>query len=117
MSCTSKSENRFTGLLRSASTVEFPVVKLGVWHNAQPTWLNTALPLLIDVAPPGEVVEGVGAARKRMKNANFSIALIASSGAAPSVLVTSFGTVANWQDAVSSRSVWNSSLVMPISTL
>ena len=32
-------------------------------------------------------------------------------------LIASFGTGANWQDGVSSRSVWNISLVMPISTL
>ena len=31
--------------------------------------------------------------------------------------VMSLGTVANWQFGVSSRSIWNSSLVMPISTL
>ena len=33
------------------------------------------------------------------------------------VSVTSLGTVANWQLGFSSRSGWNSSLVMPISTL
>ena len=71
----------------------------------------------MESAPPGVSGEGVGGARKRWKKANFSIALIASRGVAPSVLVTSLGTVANWQVGVSSRSVWNSSLVMPISTL
>ena len=30
---------------------------------------------------------------------------------------TSLGTIANWQLGVSSRSLWKSSLVMPISTL
>ena len=52
-----------------------------------------------------------------MNMANFSMALIASSGVAPSVLVTSLGVGANWHATVSSRSVWNSSFVMPISTL
>src|SRR6266852_2267282 len=52
-----------------------------------------------------------------MKNANLSMALITSVAVVASVLVTLFGTVANWQFAFSSRSVWNSSFVMPISTL
>ena len=34
----------------------------------------------MDSAPPGLSGEGVGAARKRAKKANFSIALIASRG-------------------------------------
>src|SRR6266702_2188722 len=79
--------------------------------------LNRLLPFAIDVAPPGVSGEGVGAARKRMKNANFSISLIASRGFKASVWVKSLGVVANWQVGVSSRSVWNSSLVMPCSTL
>src|SRR5258708_3718866 len=94
-----------------------PVVQEGVWHSAQPTSTNFCLPFAMDVAPPGESGEGCGASRKRMKNANFSIALITSVGVVASVLVTSFGTAANWQAGFSSRSVWNSSLVMPISTL
>jgi hypothetical protein len=53
------------------------------------------------------VVDGVGGAGKRMKNANFSTALTVSVGNAPWTLVTSFGNDANWQRAFSSRSTWN----------
>ena len=56
--------------------------------------------------------DGVGGARKRWKLAKFSMALIWRT-----LAVTSLGTVANWQFGVSSRSIWNSSLVIPISTL
>ena len=46
-----------------------------------------------------------------MKIANFSIVAASRRVASTaSVLVTSLGTVANWQAGVSSRSVWNSSL-------
>src|SRR5216684_7313826 len=71
----------------------------------------------METAPPGVSGEGVGAARKRWKKANFSIALSAGSGVVASTLVTLLGTRVNWHVAVSSRSVWNSSLVIPISTL
>src|SRR2546428_9153903 len=79
---------------------------------------NTALPpLAMEAAPPGVSGEGFGAARKRWKKANLSIALIACSGVAASTLVTLLGTGVNWHDAVSSRSARYSSLVIPISTL
>ena len=52
-----------------------------------------------------------------MNAANFSMPFSASSGVWASVLVKSFGVGAYWQAGVSSRSLWNSSLVMPISTL
>ena len=52
-----------------------------------------------------------------MKNANFSMALSASGPVVPSELVRLLGTGVNWHWGVSSRSVWNSSLVIPISTL
>ena len=52
-----------------------------------------------------------------MKNANFSMALMVSMPVAPSTTVTSLGSCGNWQAGVSSRSIWNISLVMPISTL
>src|SRR5216684_7122443 len=71
----------------------------------------------MEVAPPGVSGEGVGAARKRWKKANFSIALSACSGVVASTLVRLLGPRVNWHDAVSLRSVWNSSLVIPISTL
>src|SRR5262249_38600413 len=117
MSWISRSENRGTGCWLSAVTVVFDVVNEGVWHSAQPVLVNSSLPFAIEAAPPGVSVEGTGASRKRMKNENLSIALTPSGTVAASVLVTSFGIVANWQAGFSSRSVWNSSLVMPISTL
>ncbi len=52
-----------------------------------------------------------------MKNANFSMALSPSGRVVPSVAVTLLGVVTSWQVGASSRSVWNSSLVIPISTL
>src|SRR5215471_535039 len=117
MKCTSRSEYRFTGLLESAVIVDVPVVNEGVWHSAQPILLNTCLPFAIDVAPPGVVVEGVGGARRRMNSANFSMSVVASSAVVASMFVLSFGVVANWQFWVSSRSVWKTSFVIPISTL
>src|SRR6185503_15982178 len=117
MSCTRRSENRFTGFSLSAATVDLLVVNDGVWHSAQPTSANFCLPFAIEVALPGVFGEGCGASRKRMKFANLSTPPSTSTGVAASKLVTSFGTVANWHWGASSRSVWNSSLVMPISTL
>src|SRR3982074_74177 len=98
-------------------TLECSVWSVGVWHSAQPTLTNRLPPLAIDVVPPGVSEEGVGAARKRWKKANLSIALLASSGVVASALVMLLGTPVNWHDAASLRSVWNSSLVIPISTL
>src|SRR5438874_9947881 len=79
--------------------------------------LNKLLPFAMDAAPPGVSGEGVGGARKRMKKPNFSMSLIASRAAGAVVSVMLFGSVANRQLGVSSRSVWNSSLVVPCSTL
>src|SRR5712664_2706764 len=99
------SEKRLTGWFLSAATVVLPVLSVGVWQSAHPVLLNKLLPFAMDGAPPGVSGEGVGAARKRMKNANFSISLIASRGFMASVWVKSLGVVANWQVGVSSRSV------------
>src|SRR5437899_5582140 len=74
-------------------------------------------PRAIDSTPPGASSEGAGGARKRAKKANFSIALIPSTSVLATLLVVSLGASENWQLGVSSRSVWNSSLVIPISTL
>ena len=52
-----------------------------------------------------------------MKNVNFWIELIASIGDGASGSVMLFGCRAELQLASSSRSVWNRSLVIPISTL
>ena len=74
-------------------------------------------PSVIEALPPGTFGFWVGGAAKRMKNENFSMALMVSVPVTPSVAVTSFGSVANWHDCASSRSTGNASLVMPISTL
>ena len=44
-------------------------------------------------------------------------AFITTMGVFAAVSVTSLGAAANWQLEVSSRSVWKSSFVIPISTL
>src|SRR5262245_21041431 len=77
---------------------------------------KTFLPFAIEAEPPGLVVDGVGGARKRMKNENFSMELIASSGEPASGSVMLFGWVAGVVQ-FSSRSVWKRSFEMPISTL
>jgi hypothetical protein len=77
--------------LRRAATAELPVVKLGVWQKAHPAELNTFLPLAIDGAPPGVSGDGAGGASRRMKNANFSMALKASIVVAASGCVTLLG--------------------------
>src|SRR5947208_13922987 len=110
---TRRSEDSFTSWLARAATVEFPVWSVGVWQTAQPTLWKSWNPWAIELAPPGTVADGVGGARKRMKKANFSMPLMVSTPVGALVAVTSFGTVVNWQLAVSSRSVWNSSLVIP----
>jgi hypothetical protein len=95
------------------------VVSVGVWQKAQPTLLNRSRPRVIDAEPPGVVVEGVGGARKRMKNANRSTSEKASTVGemVGSVFVTLFGALAKMQLPLYSRSSGNISLVMPISTL
>ena len=52
----------------------------GVWQLLHPTMAKTFLPFAIDATPPGLSRDGVGGARKRMKNENFSMELIASIG-------------------------------------
>ena len=43
MSCTSRSENRFTGCMLSAATVDLLVVNEGVWHSAHPVLVKRLL--------------------------------------------------------------------------
>src|SRR5947209_19152058 len=94
-----------------------PVRIDGVWQSAHPTRENMSLPRAMDDAPPGVSDDGRGGARKRMKNANFSIPPMALTGSGEAVSLTSFGWVANWHASDSSRSVGKSSLLIPISTL
>jgi hypothetical protein len=74
----------------------------------------------MDEAPPGVSVDGVGGAARRMKSANFSIdempcTTVSAVSDRPSV--TLLGVSTDWQASVSSISVCDSSLVMPISTV
>ena len=62
-------------LLRLEVSADAEVVSEGVWQTAQPMALNSDRPLLMDVEPPGVVVEGVGGARKRMKFAKATTSL------------------------------------------
>src|SRR5262249_3461419 len=117
MACSRRSEKRLASLPRSAATVDAPVFSVGVWQRAQPIVTNWLRPRPIDAAPPGGSVDGVGGARNRWKNANFSIALSPPGVLVAWVSVTSLGVVANWQLGLRSRSDWNNSFVMPISTL
>src|ERR1700760_1917199 len=110
----------------------------GVWHTEQPIDLNSAAPCVIDVAPPGTVVEGTGGARRRMNCANASTSLridafaanvlvavelaeklVLSSGyPAPARLRQLAGNPVPWTSSPGrGRSCMNSSLLMPISTL
>src|SRR6476469_5411287 len=54
---------------------ELNVLRLLVWQVPQPTALKTALPLLIDVEPPGVVGFCAGGARRRMNIANATVSL------------------------------------------
>src|SRR5947208_12225803 len=69
--------NRFAvALLRLEVKFERNVVSDGVWQTLQPMELKRARPLLIDVAPPGVVVDATGCARKRMNMAKATVSLI-----------------------------------------
>src|SRR5262245_42092843 len=74
-------------------------------------------PLLIEAAPPGVSGDGVGGARNRWKKANFSIAFRPAGVVVTSVSWASLGTATYWHFEYCSRSCWNNSFVIPISTL
>src|SRR5215813_4588345 len=112
IACSATSENRFASLLLSAPTVLVPVESCGVWQSAQPMLENLLRPFAREESLPGPLVDGVGAARNRWKLANLTIA-----GSSVVLAVTSLGLAANWQLPFSSRSCWNASLLIPISTL
>src|SRR5216117_2226843 len=93
-------------LNRLAVTLFKPGVKLervvasdGVWQTLQPMALNRARPLLIDVEPPGVVVDGVGGASSRMNMAKATVSLMLSVGAAAPTSVMSSGVALNLQTA------------------
>ena len=62
-------------MLRLDVNEEVPVVRLVVWQIAQPMEMKRLRPLVIEVAPPGTVVEGVGGAKRRMNIANCARSL------------------------------------------
>ena len=62
-----------------------------MWHMAQPIALKFWLPLAMDCAPPGLVLEGVGGARRRMNIANCTTSLGTSAYCAGFVTVASSG--------------------------
>ncbi len=101
------------------------VVSAGEWQTLQPMALKRLFPLLIDVAPPGVVVEGTGGASRRMNMANDTVSLSVPT-ADVLKLVWSSGVAFNlhcdgrpvvWSSRGSGRSCVNSSLLTPISTL
>src|SRR5882724_7876817 len=69
MSCNSRSENSRASCVLLVK-VAGEVVNAGVWQSAQPTERNRSDPRWIDVAPPGDDVDGVGGASMRIKAAN-----------------------------------------------
>ncbi len=91
---------------------------VGVWHSAQPTSANILRPLAIESPlAPVTAFDGLGGARKRMNSVKRSIELIASFGFVASSSTSLLGVLPYMQPSVSSRSVGNAPLVMPISTL
>ncbi len=63
----------------------------GLWQVAQPIELNNARPLLMEVAPPGVVADGVGWSRKFMKTLNSPTSLVTVEALVPSEWVMSSG--------------------------
>jgi hypothetical protein len=71
------SENALTGAPPNEA-VKFDACVLptvGAWQVAHPMALNNERPLLMEVVPPGVLVDGVGAASKRMNIANITVSL------------------------------------------
>src|SRR5205823_12991159 len=91
----------YTTLFRSnklAVALPNPGVKLegwvasdGVWQVAQPIALKSLRPLAIEVAPPGEVVEGVGWSRNCMNATNSPTSLVTVEALVPPEWVMSSG--------------------------
>src|SRR5712692_5933976 len=104
---------------------DLPVVRLAVWHRTQPILLNRAAPFISDAV----AVVGAGGSDSRMKAAKFTVSAVISD-AVPSVvpklalavlgfrmLVSSSGVPLNTQPETAARSLGNSSLATPCSTL
>src|SRR5206468_793576 len=67
--CSAMSENGLYVTLLSAAVGEPAAVSDGVWHEAQPTALKTARPLVVD----GVAAAGAGGASRRMNAANSTV--------------------------------------------
>src|SRR5262245_44170509 len=102
---------------------DVPVCSVGVWHKAHPMALNMCLPLAIDDLPPGVSAEGVGGASNRMNMEKPMASPAASTVLVACTLEVSSGVGFSLQLSGSfassglGRSLGNSSLVTPISTL
>src|SRR5882672_6845150 len=118
--------NRFAVALLNPGVIDDAlVVSEPVWQAAQPIALNTARPVLMEAAPPGTVVDGVGGASMRMNNENFTTSLdvprlsalkcVRSSGVGLNLQFA--GNPATRPSPGSGRSCPKASLVTPISTL
>src|SRR6266849_4002629 len=93
--------NRFAfALLRLGVKCDATVLSVGVWQVLQPTTLNRTRPVLMEVAPPGVVVDGVGCARSRMNIAKPTVsAMVVPVLPTPSKCVMSSGVGLNARHA------------------
>ena len=98
---------------------DMPVVKVEVWHKAQPTPLNRLAPFLAEA----DIGAGVGGAESRMKAAKFTrsedrAAAVPVGLPLPStILVASSGEPLYTQPAPPARSLPKASFETPCSTL
>ena len=88
----SMSENKLAVALPNPGVkLEGWVASDGVWQVAQPIALKSLRPLAIEVAPPGEVVEGVGWSRNCMNATNSPTSLVTVEALVPPEWVMSSG--------------------------
>src|SRR6266849_5293025 len=92
---------------------ELPVVRVSVWHKAQPIRPKSRWPFWAD----GDCATGVGGAERRMKAANIAVSEAPVAALFPARLVESSGLGLYWQPAAVARSLGNTSFETPCSTL
>src|SRR5205807_10097968 len=97
--------------------MDLVVCRVGVWHKAHPMALKMFLPRAVDVF----CGPGAGGAERRMNPAKFTVSEEKSAaGLMPGVafrLVWSSGVPLNTQPGTALRSLGNTSLLTPCSTL
>ena len=103
-------------LLAGRSTITNGFTVIGLGNRAGIDWLQLT-PKRTDTDFVEFRLGFASGELKVMKNANFSTSLTESTPVAPSRALMSLGSSAVWQSGFSSRSDWNNSLLMPISTL